>query len=197
MSNEQVDLKRRRMLTAATAGVGAVGAAAMVVPFGMSLLPSEKAKAAGAPVEVDISMIEDGQQITVEWRGKPVWIVKRPESVLNDLPTLDDELADPQSEANQQPAYAKNEGRSINPEISVLVGICTHLGCSPSYRPELAPADLGEGWKGGYFCACHGSRFDLAGRVYKSVPAPTNLVVPPHQYLTDTQILVGEDGGAS
>ena len=197
MSNEQVDLKRRRMLTVATAGVGAVGAAAMVVPFGMSLLPSEKAKAAGAPVEVDISMIEEGQQVTVEWRGKPVWIVKRSESVLNDLPTLDGQLLDPASSAGQQPEYAQNETRSIRPDISVLVGICTHLGCSPTYRPELAPADLGDGWKGGYFCACHGSRFDLAGRVYKGVPAPKNLEVPPHQYLSDTTILVGVDGGAA
>ncbi len=195
MSNEQVDLKRRRMLTAATAGVGAIGATAMVVPFGMSLLPSEKAKAAGAPVEVDISMIEDGQQITVEWRGKPVWVVKRTDAVLKDLTTLDDQLLDPRSNAAQQPEYAKNEARSIDPTISVLVGICTHLGCSPSYRPELAPADLGDSWKGGYFCACHGSRFDLAGRVFKSVPAPKNLEVPPHHYLTDTLILIGEDGG--
>ncbi len=195
MSNEQVDLKRRRMLTAATAGVGAIGATAMVVPFGMSFLPSEKAKAAGAPVEVDISMIENGQQITVEWRGKPVWVVKRTDAVLKDLTTLDDQLLDPQSNADQQPEYAKNEARSIDPTISVLVGICTHLGCSPSYRPELAPADLGDDWKGGYFCACHGSRFDLAGRVFKSVPAPKNLEVPPHHYLTDTLILVGEDGG--
>ena len=197
MSNEQVDLKRRRMLTVATAGVGAAGTVAMVVPVGMSLLPSEKAKAAGAPVEVDISMIEDGQQITVEWRGKPVWIVKRSESVINDLPTLDGELLDPASGAGQQPDYAQNETRSIRPEISVLVGICTHLGCSPAYRPELAPADLGDGWKGGYFCACHGSRFDLAGRVYKGVPAPKNLEVPPHKYLSDTTIIVGVDGGAA
>ncbi|MEE9447284.1 MAG: ubiquinol-cytochrome c reductase iron-sulfur subunit, partial [Arenicellales bacterium] len=131
MSNEQVDLKRRRMLTAATAGMSAIGAAAMVVPFGMSMLPSEKAKAAGAPVEVDISMIEDGQQLTVEWRGKPVWIVKRPQSVLDALASIDGELADPASDAGQQPEYAQNAARSIKPEILVLVGICTHLGCSP------------------------------------------------------------------
>lgn len=197
MSEEQVDLKRRRMLTAATAGVGAIGAAAMVVPFGMSLLPSEKAKAAGAPVEVDISMIEPGQQLTVEWRGKPVWVVNRPQSVLDDLPTLDATLADPQLEKPQQPEYAKNPTRSIKPTYLVLVGICTHLGCSPAYRPEVAPADLGGDWKGGYFCACHGSRFDLAGRVYKSVPAPTNMVVPPHKYLSETIVLIGEDGGAA
>ena len=197
MSNEQVDLKRRRMLTAATAGVGAIGAGAMVVPFAMSMLPSEKAKAAGAPVEVDISMIEDGQQITIEWRGKPVWILKRSQSVLDDLKGLSDKLADPDLGAAQQPEYANNASRSIKPEILVLVGICTHLGCSPKHRPELAPADLGADWKGGYFCACHGSKFDLAGRVYKSVPAPTNMVVPPHQYLSDTLLLVGDDGGAA
>ena len=197
MSNEQVDLKRRRMLTAATAGVGAVGTVAMVVPFGLSLLPSERAKAAGAPVEVDISMIEEGQQVTVEWRGKPVWILRRPQSVLDDLASLDDQLLDPDSGVAQQPDYANNETRSINPEILVLVGICTHLGCSPKYRPELAPADLGADWKGGYFCACHGSKFDLAGRVYKGVPAPTNMVVPPHQYVSDTLLIVGQDGGAA
>lgn len=197
MSNEQVDLKRRRMLTAATAGVGAIGAGAMMVPFALSLSPSEKAKAAGAPVEVDISMLEDGQQITIEWRGKPVWIVNRPKSVLDDLGGLDDKLLDPNSDVVQQPEYADNEYRSIKPEILVLVGICTHLGCSPKYRPEIAPADLGPDWKGGYFCACHGSKFDLAGRVYKSVPAPKNMVVPPYQYLSDTLILVGDDGGAA
>jgi len=197
MSEEQVDLKRRRMLTAATAGVGAIGAAAMVVPFGMSLLPSEKAKAAGAPVEVDISMVELGQQITVEWRGKPVWVVNRPQSVLDDLPGLNDELSDPMLEVPQQPEYANNATRSINPEYLIVVGICTHLGCSPAYRPEIAPADLGPDWKGGYFCACHGSRFDLAGRVFKGSPAPTNLVIPPHQYLTDTLVLIGDDGGAA
>lgn len=197
MSNDQVDLKRRRMLTIATAGVGAVGAGAMVVPFGMSLAPSEKAKAAGAPVQVDISMIEDGQQITIEWRGKPVWIVRRPQSVLDDLPTLDSALLDPQLGAAQQPEYANNITRSIKPEILVLVGICTHLGCSPAYRPELAPADLGSDWKGGYFCACHGSKFDMAGRVYKGVPAPKNMEVPPHYYVTESVVLVGEDGGAA
>ncbi len=197
MSNEQVDLKRRRMLTAATAGVGAAGTVAMVVPFGLSLLPSERAKAAGAPVEVDISMIEEGQQLTVEWRGKPVWIVRRPQSVLDDLASLNDQLLDPDSGVAQQPEYANNETRSINPEILVLIGICTHLGCSPKYRPELAPADLGPDWKGGYFCACHGSKFDLAGRVYKGVPAPTNMVVPPHQYLSDNLLIVGQDGGAA
>ncbi len=196
MSNE-VNHKRRRMLTAATAGLGAVGAGAMLVPFGMSLAPSERARAAGAPVEVDISLLEEGQQLTVEWRGKPVWIVRRPQAVLDGLASLDSKLADPDSILDQQPEYAQNPTRAIKPEISVLVGICTHLGCSPKYRPELAPADLGAEWQGGYFCACHGSRFDLAGRVYKSVPAPTNLVVPPYQYLSDTVLVIGDDGGAA
>lgn len=197
MSHE-VNHNRRRMLTVATAGVGALGTVAMVVPLGMSLMPSERARAAGAPVEVDISLLEEGQQLTVEWRGKPVWIVKRPKSVVNDLPKLDSKLADPNSKSDQQPEYAKNANRSRdeNPEISVLVGICTHLGCSPKYRPDLAPADLGADWQGGYFCACHGSRFDLAGRVFKGAPAPTNLVVPPYQYLTATVLLIGDDEGA-
>ncbi|MFT5259675.1 MAG: ubiquinol-cytochrome c reductase iron-sulfur subunit [Saprospiraceae bacterium] len=198
MSND-INQSRRRMLTVATVGVGAIGSAAMVVPFGMSLMPSERARAAGAPVEVDISLLEEGQQLTVEWRGKPVWIVKRPKSVIEALPALDSKLADPNSKLDQQPAYAQNANRSReeNLEISVLVGICTHLGCSPKYRPELAPADLGGDWQGGYFCACHGSRFDLAGRVYKGVPAPTNLVVPPYQYLTETLLLIGDDGEAA
>lgn len=197
MSNQQVDLKRRQMLTVATAGMGALGSAALVVPFGMSMLPSERAKAAGAPVEVDISMIQEGQQLTVEWRGKPVWIVQRPQSTIDALPSLDGTLSDPESNKDQQPDYAKNGTRSIKPEILVLIGICTHLGCSPKYRPELAPTDLGEDWKGGYFCACHGSKFDLAGRVYKSVPAPTNMEVPPYQFLSDTRLLIGDDGGAA
>lgn len=198
MSNDKVDKPdtngRRRFLTWATAGMSAVGAGAMVVPFGWSLAPSERAKAAGAPVEVDISKIEEGQQITVEWRGKPVWIIKRPQAVMDALASLDSLLADPASDVPQQADYAKNPARSRDgSNIAVLVGICTHLGCSPQYRPELAPADLGADWKGGYFCACHGSKFDLAGRVYKGVPAPTNLPVPPHKYLSENVILVGED----
>ncbi len=198
MSNEQIDenpdLGRRRLLTLATAGVSAAGAGAMAVPFLWSLAPSERAKAAGAPVQVDISKIEEGQQLTVEWRGKPIWIVNRPQSVMDDLSSLDSKLNDPDSDVPQQPEYANNPSRSRDgSNVAVLIGICTHLGCSPSYRPELAPADLGSDWKGGYFCACHGSKFDLAGRVYKGVPAPTNLVVPPHKYLTETNLLIGED----
>jgi ubiquinol-cytochrome c reductase iron-sulfur subunit len=161
------------------------------------MLPSDKAKAAGAPVEVDISRLEPGQMVRVQWRGKPVWVVSRPPAMLQALPGLSDRLRDPNSDESEQPGYTKNVQRSIKPEVLVLVGICTHLGCSPSYRPELAPADLGPDWKGGFFCPCHGSTFDLAGRVYRGVPAPTNLVVPPHRYISNTVILIGEDQGVA
>jgi len=196
MSSEGVDLKKRRMLVAATAVIGGAGTAAALIPFVSSMSPSAKAKAAGAPVEANISKLEPGQRLTVEWRGKPVWVVRRTQKVLEDLATLNDSVRDPKSEVeSQQPSYAQNEYRSIKPEYSLLIGICTHLGCSPKYRPEVAPADLGAEWKGGFFCPCHGSRFDLAGRVFKGVPAPTNLVIPAHKYLTDDLILVGADGG--
>ncbi|MCW8854487.1 MAG: ubiquinol-cytochrome c reductase iron-sulfur subunit [Gammaproteobacteria bacterium] len=197
MATEGVDKDKRRFLTASTAVVGAVGAGFVAVPFIASWSPSERAKTAGAPVEVDISKLQDGQKVTVEWRGKPVWIVKRTQKSLDELATLDDGLRDPASENVQQPAYAQNPSRSIKPEILVLVGICTHLGCSPTYRPELGAADLGADWKGGFFCPCHGSKFDLAGRVYSGVPAPLNLEVPPHFYKSDRVILIGEDGGAA
>ena len=197
MTDDHVDGKRRRLLTIATTGVGLVGTAGLVVPFAGSLLPSEKAKAAGAPVEVDISKLESGQQLTVEWRGKPVWIIKRTPEILELLPSIDDRLADPDSEADQQPLYAQNSLRSIKDEILVLVGICTHLGCSPKYQPEIGPVAFDNDWKGGFLCACHGSKFDLAGRVFSGVPAPTNLVVPPHQYLTDDLLLIGDDGGVA
>jgi ubiquinol-cytochrome c reductase iron-sulfur subunit len=192
-----VDLKKRRFLTVATSVVGAVGAGFVAVPFLKSWNPSEKAKAAGAPVEADISKLEPGQLVRVKWRGKPVWIVRRTEQNLSDLAKLESILADPASEQPQQPEYCKNQARSIKPEYLVAVGICTHLGCSPTYRPEMAPVDLGADWLGGFFCPCHGSKFDLSGRVYAGVPAPTNLEIPPHQYLTDTQILIGDDGGAA
>jgi len=197
MATEGVDQNKRRFLTSTTAVVGAVGAGFVAVPFLASWAPSERAKTAGAPVEVDISKLQEGQLLTVEWRGKPVWIIKRTQQNLKDLATLDDNLRDPASDNDQQPAYAANATRSIKPEVVVMVGICTHLGCSPTYRPEMAPADLGEDWKGGFFCPCHGSKFDLAGRVYKSVPAPLNLEIPPHFYKSDRTILVGEDGGAA
>ena len=197
MSADGVDLKKRRMLTAATSVVGAVGAGYVVYPFLASWAPSEKAKAAGAPVEADISKLEPGQLMRVKWRGNPVWVVRRTERNIADLAKLEPRLADPASDMPQQPEYCKNPTRSRKPEYLVAVGICTHLGCSPTFRPDLAPADLGPEWLGGFFCPCHGSRFDLAGRVYSGVPAPTNLVIPPYQFLSDTRILVGEDGGAS
>ena len=193
-----VDTKRRRFLVNSTSVVAAVGAGFVAVPFLSSWMPSERAKNAGAPVEVDISKLEEGRLMIVEWQSKPVWIVRRSAKTLSDLVTLDDNLSDPDSEnVDQQPAYAQNAGRSIKPEISVLVGICTHLGCSPTFRPDIAAADLGADWLGGFFCPCHSSKFDLAGRVYQGVPAPTNLVVPPHKYVSDNVIIVGQDGEAA
>jgi ubiquinol-cytochrome c reductase iron-sulfur subunit len=195
MSGNEVNPSRRRFLTAATTVIGGVGVGFALVPFISSMEPSAKARAAGAPVRADISKVESGQMIRVKWRGKPVWVVNRTKEMLDALPTLDSELRDPNSNESEQPDYAKNEYRSIKPEYLVLIGICTHLGCSPTYRPDVAPADLGKDWKGGFFCPCHGSRFDLAGRVFKGVPAPLNLVVPPYRYLSDTEIEVGNDGG--
>ncbi|HEB60168.1 MAG TPA: ubiquinol-cytochrome c reductase iron-sulfur subunit [Gammaproteobacteria bacterium] len=195
MSTDGVDTSRRRFLTASTSVVGAVGVVGVAVPFLSSWQPSARAKAAGAPVEADISKLEEGSMMTVEWRKQPVWIVRRTAQNLKDLEVLSAEMTDPDSEVPQQPEYAKNLHRSRveHKEVIVMVGICTHLGCSPTPRMEVAPADLGPDWKGGFFCPCHGSKFDLAGRVYKGVPAPTNLVVPPYKYLSDTQILIGDD----
>lgn len=193
MSNDGVNAGRRRFLVAATSVVGAAGAVGAAVPFVGSWFPSAKAKAAGAPVKVNISKIEPGQQIVAEWRGQPVFILNRTEEMLQALPKLNPELADPSSQASVQPEYVNPEARSIKPEILVLVGLCTHLGCSPSFRPEVAPADLGAQWLGGYFCPCHGSRYDLAGRVYKSQPAPLNLPVPPHSYESADVIVLGVD----
>ncbi len=189
----KMDCGRRRLIVA-TAAVGGAGALVALVPFVSSLLPSERAKAAGAPVEVDIGKLEVGQMMTVEWRGKPVWIINRTTDMLGTLPKLDSQVADPKSEVDMQPDYARNETRSIKKEFMVVIGICTHLGCSPSSKfkagvEEGMPAD----WLGGFLCPCHGSTFDFAGRVFKSKPAPTNLEVPPHVYLTDTRILIGED----
>jgi ubiquinol-cytochrome c reductase iron-sulfur subunit len=197
MTAQAVDTSRRRVLIAATSAVGAVGVGFALVPFIASMNPSARARAAGAPVEADISKLEAGGLLRVKWRGKPIWVVNRTPEMLAALPTLDGELADPNSEVPQQPDYCKNPTRSIKPEFLVAIGICTHLGCSPTYRPDVAPEDLGPAWKGGFFCPCHGSRFDLAARVYKGVPAPTNLVIPPHTYLSDTTILVGADKGAA
>ncbi len=192
MNDKGVDKSKRQFLTSALTVVGAVGTGYIAVPFLSQMQPSVKAMAAGAPVEVDISKMEPGQLIRVAWRGKPVWILNRTPDVIETLKTLDTELRDPVSEESVQPASTKNLFRSIKPEIFVAVGICTHLGCSPTFRPEIAPADLGAKWKGGFFCPCHGSWFDLAGRVYRGVPAPTNLEIPPYRYVNDTQLIVGE-----
>jgi ubiquinol-cytochrome c reductase iron-sulfur subunit len=198
MSEQEIDLKKRRFLTNATSVVGVVGVGFVAWPFLSSWMPSARAKAAGAPVDVDISKLDAGQLVRVLWRKKPVWIFKRDASTIANLKTLDDELADPNNEENQQPAYAKNIYRSINPEVAVIVGVCTHLGCSPTYRPELGAADLGgDSWKGGFYCPCHGSKFDLAGRVYAGVPAPTNLVIPPYHFISDSLIRIGVDPKAS
>jgi ubiquinol-cytochrome c reductase iron-sulfur subunit len=197
MSADGVDLKKRRTLIAATTAVGAVGAGFVAYPFLAAWAPSEKAKAAGAPVEADISKLEPGQLLRVEWRGKPVWVVRRTEQNIKDLASLNDRMVDPASEMPQQPDYCRNEYRSIKPEYLVAVGICTHLGCSPSYVPEAAPQQYDAEWKGCFFCPCHGSRFDLAGRVFSGVPAPKNLEIPKYRYMSDTLILVGDDGGVS
>lgn len=194
---EPVNQGRRRFLTATTAVVGAVGAGFVAVPFIKSWNPSARAKLAGAPVFADISALDEGQRLVLEWRGQPIWIVKRSKTILETLPTLDDRLRDPMSQnPDQQPAYVLTgnpELRSIKPEISVLVGICTHLGCSPEMKAEIRPEPFDPEWKGGYFCPCHKSRFDMAGRVFQGVPAPTNLVVPPHHYESDTTIVIGVD----
>jgi len=198
MSETSVDSSKRRFLVAMSSAVGGVAAIGAAAPLVMSMLPSARALAAGAPVEVDLSKVEPGMLLTVEWRGKPVWIVNRSTEMLDLLGKHDDKLTDPGSEnTSQQPEYCKNPTRSIKPEFLVAVGICTHLGCSPTYRKEVGPADLGADWPGGFFCPCHGSRFDLAARVFSGSPAPTNLVIPPHKYLSDTKLLVGEDQAAA
>ena len=187
MTNQEINQERRRFLVLATAGAAGVGALGVATPFVASFFPSEKAKAAGAPIDIDVSKIEAGQLVTAEWRGKPIWVLNRTEQQLKDLPSLNGELVDPSSAAaDQQPKYCQNELRSIKGKdnIWVAIGICTHLGCSPTFRPDLAPADLGANWKGGFFCPC----------VFKGVPAPSNLVIPPYKYLSETTIRVGEDG---
>ena len=201
MANDEVkapvNTGRRRFLTATTAVVGAVGAGFAAVPFIKSWNPSARAKLAGAPVVADISGLQEGQRLILEWRGQPIWIVKRSKAVLDALPTLDSRLRDPDSEnADQQPEYVRKANpklRSLRPEISVLVGLCTHLGCSPEMAAEIKPEPYDPEWKGGYFCPCHKSRFDMAGRVFQGVPAPSNLVVPPHHYADDKTIVIGVD----
>lgn len=190
---ETVNMKRRQVLAGATGVVGAIGATFVAVPFVGSWQPSEKAKAAGAPVDADISAMQPGQMMTLSWRGKPVWVVRRTPDMLERLATLDEFLRDPLSNDSMQPDYCKNPMRAINAEYLVVVGICTHLGCAPLYRPAVNSPDMAANWRGGFFCPCHGSSFDLAGRVFRSVPAPTNLEVPPHRFLTETRIRIGED----
>jgi ubiquinol-cytochrome c reductase iron-sulfur subunit len=188
-----VDCGRRRLLVA-TSAVGGVIGAATVVPFVASMLPSERAKSAGAPVEADISKLAPGQMMTVEWRGKPVWIIHRSPEMIESLKKTDDQVSDPKSDRPNQPEYAKNEARSIKPEYMVAVGICTHLGCSPTDKFKTGPeSGVDASWSGGFMCPCHGSTFDLAGRVYKNKPAPDNLVVPPYKFVGDTKIVIGED----
>ena len=201
MANDEVhkpvNTGRRRFLTATTAVVGAVGAGFAAVPFIKSWNPSARARLAGAPVTADISALQEGQRLILEWRGQPIWIVKRSKAILEALPTLDPELRDPMSEnADQQPAYIQKDSpelRSFKPDVSVLVGLCTHLGCSPEMKAEIRPEPFDTEWKGGYFCPCHKSKFDMAGRVFQGVPAPTNLVVPPHHYADDNTIIIGVD----
>ncbi len=191
MSSDGLDNNRRRFLTAATVVVGAVGTVAVAVPFLSSWSPSARAKTAGAPVEANIGKLEPGQQIIVKWRGKPVWVVRRDEKALATLSNVTDQLRDVESDESIQPEYAKNEHRSRKPEFLIIEGICTHLGCSPTYVPEIT-----SDFEGGFFCPCHGSKFDFAGRVYQGVPAPTNLPVPPHYFVSDDVIRIGEDGVA-
>lgn len=195
MSNAPVDKGRRRFLTVATSVVGGAGAVAVAVPFIASWNPSARARIAGAPVEMRIDKVEPGQLVRSEWRGSPVWVIRRTPEMLEQLSLTDDRVRDPDSSQPQQPEYARNKHRSIDPEWFVAVGICTHLGCSPQFLPRNFTTM--DGIDSGFFCPCHGSRFDIAGRVFQGVPAPTNLVVPPHYFVDDNTILIGEDEGAA
>jgi ubiquinol-cytochrome c reductase iron-sulfur subunit len=190
---DRIDQNRRHFLTVATAVTGLAGAGAAAIPFLSSLKPSARAQALGAPVEVPVGSMETGEMVRVLWRGKLVFVLKRDATMLERLPENDSRLRDPGSEESEQPEYAANETRSIRPEYLVIEGSCTHLGCAPLLQPEVRPA---EDWLGGFFCPCHGSKFDFAGRVYQGVPAPTNLEVPPHYYASDTVVVIGEDGVA-
>ena len=195
MSKEGVDVGRRRFLTLTTTAVGAVGAGFAAVPFLASLAPSERAKALGASVSIDISKLEPGQMVVAVWRRQPIWVVRRTPEMLATLDTVASQLSDPDSKVEQQPDYITKTGaaRALKPEFMVLRGICTHLGCSPKFRPDSPAPEIASDWKGGFFCPCHGSKFDLSGRVYAGVPAPTNLVVPQHRYKDDKTLVIGED----
>jgi ubiquinol-cytochrome c reductase iron-sulfur subunit len=193
--SEKSGLNRRHFLAVATSVTGAAGLVMTAVPFVMSFKPNARAQALGAPVEIDISKLEEGAMVRVMWRGKPVWVLRRSKQMLERMVASDAELSDRDSEEDQQPSYAQNDTRSIEPEILVILGVCTHLGCAPIERFEIGPADLGPDWPGGFFCPCHGSKFDLAGRVYDGLPAPLNMVVPPHRYLGENIIFIGDDTG--
>ena len=193
MSDDGVNTSRRRFLIGATSVVGGVGAIGAAVPFVASWNPSAKAKAAGAPVKASIGKLEPGQRMTVAWRGKPVWVIRRTQEMLDNIATLTDKLRDPESVVPQQPEYIKGIYRSSRPEFAIIVGICTHLGCSPQFVPEVKPQEFDADWVGGFYCPCHGSRFDLAGRVFNGVPAPKNLEIPPHKYIDDSTVIIGVD----
>ena len=190
--NQKVD-KTRRNLVVATSVVGGAASVGAAIPFVTSMWPSERAKAAGAPVEVDISAIAPGELRVIEWRGKPVWVIRRTPQMLESLRTVVAKLTDPASKDSLQPEYAVNEHRSLKPDLMVMEGVCTHLGCSPQMKPADAKAEMGGDWAGGFYCACHGSKFDLAGRVFRGAPAPTNLTVPPYTFLSESTLLIGED----
>ena len=193
MSDSQKIDTTRRNLVVATSVAGGAAAVGVAVPFVASMLPSERAKAAGAPIEVDISAIAPGEMKVFEWRGKPVWVIRRTQQMLDSLKKVASGLTDPASKSSTQPEFARNENRSLKPDVMVMEGVCTHLGCSPQMKPADAKAEMGEQWEGGFYCACHGSKFDLAGRVFRGAPAPTNLVVPPYTFLSDSKLLIGDD----
>lgn len=199
MKKQDINKTKRQFLTNTMTVIGAVGVGFVAVPFLSQMSPSVKAKASSSPVEVDLSKIESGQLIVQEWQRRPIWILKRSPEALATLNKIENAglLSDPHSLESIQPNSGKNQARSIKPEIFIAVGICTHLACSPTYRPDIAPRDLGSDWQGGFFCPCHGSKFDIAGRVYQGVPAPTNLEIPPHRYIDDNRILIGENQEAN
>ena len=192
--NEEIKVnKKRRKLVVATSVAGGAAGVAAAVPFVASMWPSERAKAAGAPVEADISRLAPGEMEVIEWRGKPVWIIRRTKEMIESLKAVEPRLTDPGSKSSEQPKYAENEYRSAKPEIMVMEGVCTHLGCSPQLKTVEAKAEMGGDWRGGFYCPCHGSKFDYAGRVFRGAPAPTNLKVPPYTFLSDNTLLIGED----
>ena len=192
--NDEIKVdKKRRNLVVATSVVGGAAGLAAAAPFVASMWPSERAKAAGAPVEADISRLAPGEMAVIEWRGKPVWIIRRTKEMIESLKTVAPRLTDPASQASEQPKYAENEYRSAKPDVMVMEGVCTHLGCSPQLKSAEAKAEMGGDWAGGFYCPCHGSKFDYAGRVFRGAPAPTNLKVPPYTFLSDNTVLIGED----